>query len=161
MRSTSIVATALRTASACLLAGLTTGCATMIHGTTQKVEITSNPSGASAHIEPVSMDLTTPATPTLSRANAYTVQFQLPGYLSKTENIDRESSGAVWGNLLLGGLIGMLVDSSNGAAYELVPEHLHVELEAVPTALVDAPVEALPLDEEPSAAPPAEDLHGP
>ncbi len=108
------------------------GCATVLHGTTQQVRFESMPPAATAHVGV--QTVTTPGDLSLSRKSAYDVEFEKPGYLPAHSHIGQVSSGAVWGNLLLGGIIGMIVDSSNGAAYNLDPGTVSVTLLPEPTA---------------------------
>jgi hypothetical protein len=120
----------IRDAGRIVLVGLMTGgCATMIHGTTQTVEIRSTPPGATATITPGDVSLVTPATVTLSREGGYVVRMTREGYRPKNGYIDRDVSGARWGNLGFGGMVGMMVDHDNGAAYNLTPNPLDVVLE--------------------------------
>jgi hypothetical protein len=105
------------------------GCATILHGTTQKVDLSSNPAGASARIDPGGVLVTTPASVELGRQYDYQVQFEMPNYKPKRAYVDRETAPATYLNLLLGGIIGLSVDYSSGAAYQLVPDHLDVVLE--------------------------------
>lgn len=44
-------------------------------------------------------------------------------------HIQRSTSGWVWGNILFGGLIGLVVDASTGGMYKLTPEQITAELE--------------------------------
>jgi hypothetical protein len=122
---------------------------------TRDVSITSTPAGAFAHIEPSGQMLTTPGTAHLERKNSYTVTFDHEGSTSRTGYIDRETSGAVWGNMLLGGIIGLAIDFSNGAAYQLAPEQLHVDLEAAstPAAAAEPANEAVPAEIQVEAVP--------
>jgi hypothetical protein len=108
------------------------GCATILHGTRQKVEFSSSPAGASARIEPGDVVLTTPSSVELERRHDYQVRFELQDHRPKTVYIDRETAAATYWNLLLGGLIGLMIDFSNGAGYELVPDHVDAVLEPLP-----------------------------
>ena len=108
------------------------GCATVLHGTTQQIRFESIPTEATAHVG--TQMVTTPGELTLSRKTAYEVEFEKPGYVPAHSHIGQASSGAVWGNLLLGGLIGIIVDASNGAAYELDPSTVSVTLLPEPSA---------------------------
>ena len=118
------------------LAGLATawmlsGCATVLHGTSQSVEIVSTPPGATALILPGNQAVTTPATVRLERLRAYTVRLTFAGHEVETVFLDRVASGAIYGNLVLGGVIGISVDASNGAAFQLVPEKVEVTMRPV------------------------------
>ena len=114
------------------------GCATVIHGTTQKVEIVTKPPGATARVLPEGTVVTTPGSVVVPRKKAHTVRVELAGYCSETIYLDRLTSGAVHGNLLLGGIIGLSVDVSDGAAFVLVPETVDVTLRPATTAVEDS-----------------------
>jgi len=112
------------------------GCATVLHGTSQSIEIVSTPPGATALILPGNQVVTTPATVSLERLLAHTVRLTLAGYETETVFLDRVTSGAIYGNLALGGIIGISVDASNGAAFQLVPGKVEVTMK--PTRSPDA-----------------------
>jgi hypothetical protein len=112
-----------------IVAFTATGCATMVHGTRQTVEITSTPPGSTATIQPGDKTLVTPGSATLERKGAYVVRVTHDGYRPANGYIDRDVSGARWGNIGFGGVIGLLIDQENGAAYELTPDPLDVRLE--------------------------------
>jgi hypothetical protein len=108
------------------------GCATVLHGTSQSIEIVSTPPGATALILPGNQVVTTPATVSLERLLAHTVRLTLAGYETETVFLDRVTSGAIYGNLALGGMIGISVDASNGAAFQLVPRKIAVTMRPAP-----------------------------
>jgi hypothetical protein len=109
------------------------GCATIMKGTKQKVLLSSTPSQAKVIIKTVSgmtaFEGTTPATAELSKKDEYIVTVSLAGYKDKSVNITQEGiEGWFWGNLLCGGVIGIVVDVTNGAMHKLSPEQINVEL---------------------------------
>jgi hypothetical protein len=112
------------------------GCATVIHGTTQDVLIETEPPGATVMIFPDEIEIVAPAEIELDRERAYTARASLDGHHVGTGYLDRVFSGAINGNILLGGLIGMSVDIGNGAAFKLTPDPLLIKL--------------TPLDEDPA-----------
>lgn len=114
------------------------GCATMLHGTTQKVELSSNPVGAAARIDPGDLVVTTPASVELRRKHDYRVSFEMQNYQTKKAYIERETAPATYWNLIAGGIIGLMVDFSDGAGYQLVPDHVNVVLEPLPSSAVPA-----------------------
>lgn len=58
----------------------------------------------------------------------YTIKFRKTGYQDQTTQINTSLDGWYWGNILLGGLIGMLiVDPLTGAMYKL-PSHTSANL---------------------------------
>jgi hypothetical protein len=104
----------------------------MIHGTTQSVRFESTPSGATVHAGVFTV--VTPADLEMPRKYSYDVEVTKKGYLPGRSQISRATSGAVWGNVLFGGLIGILIDVGNGAAYELAPEVVSITLIPDPAA---------------------------
>jgi hypothetical protein len=78
----------------------------------------------------------TPGELTLERKSTYDVRFEKDGYLPASSRIGQRSNGMVLGNILIGGLIGLAIDSSSGAAYYLEPEKVSVTLLPVPATVV-------------------------
>jgi hypothetical protein len=79
-----------------LLAG---GCASVIHGTRQKVEIFTDPPGATATAG--NQQVTTPGVLKLPRKEKNTViRIEKPGFAPKTVALERRTSGLVWLNLV-------------------------------------------------------------
>ena len=112
------------------LAGISTGstaCGTIIHGTTQQIAIVSVPTGAA-----VSVDTTaygdTPVTVELRRKDQHIIRIMLEGYQPFELATRRSTSGWVWGNIIFGGLIGLVVDASTGGMYKLSPEQVEATL---------------------------------
>ena len=108
-------------------------CATIIHGSDQEINITSEPGSAQILITTAKGNVTvwegtTPALIELPREDEYKVTVSLEGYEAGEVYIDQKLSTAFWGNILCGGVIGIIVDLSNGAAYDLEPEQIHVSL---------------------------------
>jgi hypothetical protein len=110
----------------CLL--ISTNCATIIHSTTQNIDIRSDPADAEIWIDGAKLVETTPTTLTLERKNAYFVKIIKGGYEPTEIKIERKTSGWIIGNILLGGLIGCGIDFLSGGAYDLTPESLDVNL---------------------------------
>ena len=98
-------------------------CATIMNGKQQDVAFTSTPGGATVFVDGQNMGVT-PANLSLSRKDAHTVRLDLAGYQPYEMTLERGVSGWVWGNLLFGGLIGLVVDVSTGSMYKLTPEQV-------------------------------------
>lgn len=121
-----------------------TGCATIISGAHQDIEVTSSPNGAQVKVERLKSGTqrstvwqgSTPATIGLKRKYPYVVTLSQEGYESVEIEIDRGTNGWVFGNILfvpLGALIGAGIDFGTGAARKLKPGAISVELEAIST----------------------------
>ena len=131
-----------------------TVCATVITGTTQSVGVSSNPAGATATINPGGLTVATPAQVELKVNRSYTVLVERDGYESGSTAVSSRISGWVWGNLVIGGLIGLAIDFISGGAYKLTPETLSVDLvrKPEPPPVKEPEVETLPPEdsEEPT-----------
>jgi hypothetical protein len=103
------------------------GCATIIHGSTQVMAIQSNPAGATVAINGI-RSAQTPASITLPRKQTHSLEISLDGFRPFQMQLQRGTSGWVWGNLVFGGLIGLVVDASSGAMYKLTPEQVSAQL---------------------------------
>ena len=105
---------------------LLSGCATLAHGTTQSVGISSNPPGASVSIDGMSYGQT-PVMATLRRKDNHLVRLELAGYEPYETTLTRETSGwAVADFLCL--LIGLAIDAVSGGLYNITPEQISVGL---------------------------------
>jgi hypothetical protein len=125
-------------ASAVVLA--LSGCASIFNGKTQAVVLTSVPDGATASVtnragEKIHTGIT-PVTLTLNRgagyfkSESYTVTLTKDGFAAKQLTFTGTVSGWYIGNILFGGLIGMLaVDPVTGAMYTF-PEAISGTLES-------------------------------
>jgi hypothetical protein len=106
---------------------LLASCATIIHGTRQDISFSSTPSGAKVFINEVDKG-STPTIVNLERKNNYAVKIQLDGYLPFETNIVKKVDGWIAGNIVFGGLIGLIVDAASGGMYKLSPEQIASEL---------------------------------
>jgi hypothetical protein len=104
-----------------------TACATIMHGSSQDVGISSNPTGATVTIDNQSPGQT-PYIAHLSRKDNHVVKVDLAGYAPAELTLTRKTSGWVWGNILFGGIIGLAVDAMTGGLYNLTPEQLSATL---------------------------------
>lgn len=119
---------------------LASGCATIVKGTTQQIPITSDPLAADIVVDG-NLVGQTPTSVSLKRKNDHLLTIQKTGYQPKAVAVVRNVGGAVWGNIIAGGLIGWGVDAVSGAQYNLVPVTVSVKLEpqgaAVPATSSD------------------------
>lgn len=107
---------------------LTTGCATIVKGTTQVIPVSSEPTGARVSVDG-SASGTTPTSVTLSRKSNHMVTIEKDGYQSESVAITKSMSAAVAGNIIAGGFIGWGVDAVSGAQYNLNPATVSVRLQ--------------------------------
>ncbi|NOT42949.1 MAG: hypothetical protein HOP13_20920 [Alphaproteobacteria bacterium] len=140
------------------------GCATVVKGTKQDVAISTDPPGASCMVSrngaEVAMIAQTPGIVQVSRDRAALVvsctkapEFAAPA----TQTVDSKFNGATLGNILLGGVVGVVVDASTGANYSY-PEQVAVSLGAGTSAPL---AQTAPLTPAPVASAPGTDTAGP
>jgi hypothetical protein len=114
------------------------GCASIVGESRYPVAVSSAPPGATFEITDEDGALVhtgnTPSTVTLKSGSGYfsgqtyKLHFKKDGYPDKSVELDSSLSGWYWGNILIGGLIGMLiVDPLTGAMYKL-PEHASADM---------------------------------
>lgn len=103
------------------------GCATVMNGTSTPYRIDSEPAYAA-------VDLTggqkcgTPCLVDLKRKNDLRADITLEGYKPVYVLIQSKLGGSTFGNVILGGGIGAVVDGTNGASNRLYPRPLKVRL---------------------------------
>jgi len=117
-----------------LVPGLT-GCATIMDGSHQTIGFSSTPSNATVIVDGKVLGKT-PLTEDLSRKDNHTVKITLAGYMPYEMTMTKKTNGWVWGNIVFGGLIGLVVDAAGGGMYKLTPEQLHAELQKQGNAAV-------------------------
>ncbi len=115
------------------------GCASIVHSGPRAVPVASSPPGAKVSIYDRSnrlvMTNTTPFVAQLPvkfgyfKSQNYRLDFELPGHSPVSVNLDSKVSGWYFGNLVFGGLIGMLiVDPLTGAMFNLTPDKIEQSL---------------------------------
>jgi hypothetical protein len=129
----------VRLASTCLLAGLLVlcgGCATLTKGSSQSVTVHTDPAGATCTLTRESSTVAvvnpTPGTVTVSKSHTdLGVRCARDGYLDAVGTIGSKFQAMTFGNILFGGLIGVVVDAASGATAEYDPS---VTIVLVPAA---------------------------
>src|SRR5262245_5804715 len=118
-----------RTVPLVLTLAVLSGCGAIINGTRQDINVRSDPAGATVATAEGRSSLTTPTTLKLERKRSYVLTFRAAGYQPATFNVDNHLSGGVLAaDILLTGLIGVIVDGSTGAWYNLKPDSASVTL---------------------------------
>jgi hypothetical protein len=128
------------------------GCATIVHGTTEQVQIDSNPGGADVQIDR-SAHVTTPAAVKLSRGSPHQLVFHKPGYQDDTELLTSSPSGWILANLIGGGAIGIAIDAADGAGRKLSSDSVNVTLRPAQATASTALPAAHPQAKEPTNLP--------
>jgi hypothetical protein len=109
------------------------GCASIVHQTTQQVPVKSEPAGAAITVAcgDVYNDpkLVTPAVVTVHRKpNHCSISLAKSGYQPASVSLKKTMSGWYAGNILFGGIIGLIVDAANGAMNNRTPAAVDVTL---------------------------------
>jgi hypothetical protein len=129
---------------ACTVLG---GCASIVHGGPRAIPVSSSPPGATVSIYDRSNKLIqTSTTPFIAqlpvkagyfKSPNYRLEFEMPGHERAVAHIESSVSGWYFGNLLFGGLIGMLiVDPLTGAMYNLYPDKIEQPLSAAQAQVI-------------------------
>ncbi len=115
------------------------GCATIVAQGGQKVMVNSAPQGATVTVKNRTGEVVTTGTTPIRlylkkgagyfKAQNYTLNFSKPGYAPYEVKLTPTVSGWYFGNILIGGLVGMLaVDPATGAMYRLTPKQVDAVL---------------------------------
>jgi hypothetical protein len=119
------------------------GCASIVRGTGEQVAFQSYPEGAEVRL---SSGLGCPATPCaleVPRKDAFVATFTKEGYHPEQIHVGTRVSGgggaALAGNAIFGGIIGVVVDASNGAQLDHNPNPVITHLN--PFESVSPPIE--------------------
>lgn len=116
------------------LLAFATGCASILGGgSSQSVILKPTPSNASFVVKSSSgLEMASGSgeqTVRLPRKNEYQVEIKAPGYQTKSVAISKGLNGWVWGNLIVGWIVGFGIDFISGAAYKLEPALISVSME--------------------------------
>ncbi len=110
------------------------GCATVVSGGggAQKVTVVSDPPGAGVSVDGRFVGAS-PVNVPLDRRASHTVEITAAGYETAKLEVTSKFNPWVIGNVVVGGLLGVVVDVVTDATYRLSPDELTVQLR--PTAL--------------------------
>ncbi|TMJ00345.1 MAG: hypothetical protein E6G97_19365 [Alphaproteobacteria bacterium] len=122
-------------------------CATIVHNGPRAISVASSPTGAKVSVYDRSNVLVqTNTTPFVAQLNTkyryfkgqtYRLVFELPGHANAEVRLDSSLSRWYFGNIVFGGLIGMLiVDPLTGAMYNLTPEKIEQPLSATQAQVI-------------------------
>lgn len=108
---------------------LLNGCATVVNGSHQDVAFSTVPEGSAVKVFG-GPNCVTPCKMKLLRKNSVRVDVTQAGYKPAYVLMRSKAGGATFGNVLAGGLIGVVVDASNGSNNFLSPDPLKLRLAA-------------------------------
>lgn len=102
-------------------------CATIVSGSRQTVKFNSIPAAATVFINEVEVGKT-PVEKDLKRNQEYQVLIKMDGYKTYKTTLSKKFNEWYIGNIVFGGLIGLVVDPITGAMYKLTPNELTARL---------------------------------
>lgn len=121
----------VRLGAALVVASTLPACATVTRGTKTTYNITSMPTAADVALS-TGEKCVTPCKLKLKRKNGFVATVTKSGFQPHTATVESKISGgggvAAAGNILAGGIIGGIVDGSNGSLNSFYPGRLDVEL---------------------------------
>jgi hypothetical protein len=123
------------------------GCATIFEGTSQSVTISTDPAGADCSIDRKGSHIgqvnPTPGSIHFDKSkDDLSVLCKHPGYQSATVTESPKFQGTTFGNIIAGGIVGVIVDAASGANFEY-PSEVKITMAPDPAAILP-PVAALP-----------------
>ena len=110
------------------VAAYSSGCATVATGKYQDILVTSKPSGAEV-TSSTGRRTITPGTLTLRRSEPCILVAQLEGYPELQRHLTRTTEGWFWGNILLGGIVGGVVDVASGSNKKIKENEVFFDFE--------------------------------
>lgn len=118
------------------------GCATLVNGTNQTVTVSTTPPGASCTLdrmgERVGAIGSTPGSLRIDKSkHDLSVTCSKEGYQTASTTQSASFNGATFGNLIAGGIIGIVVDASSGANFSYPPD---IRMDLPPLAARSAPI---------------------
>lgn len=114
----------------CILGLLSlTGCATILQQGPDHITVNSNPSGAKVFLDGQPIG-TTPMVAVVNRSSEGIFRLEANGYEPVTLDRDKVVSGWVFGNILLGGLIGLGVDLATHNQGHYAEEPIYMNLQS-------------------------------
>lgn len=123
---------------AAMVIAVIAGCASIVGGgSTQQVNISSNPEGAAIWqgklkgkevVGLADTGLKTPSNITIPRKGAVLV-LKKEGYKDTNVVLTQKVNGWFFGNIIIGGLIGSSIDLSTGASMKFDPDNIFVEMQ--------------------------------
>jgi len=115
-----------------LFAALSAGCATLTKGSSQAITVNTDPSGAMCTMtrdaKPVAVVNSTPGSVPVEKARGtIAVLCQKQGYQDAAGALAAEFQPMTFGNILFGGIVGVVVDAASGAMNQY-PESVTISL---------------------------------
>jgi hypothetical protein len=107
-------------------------CATIFSGNNDEVVINSEPKNAEVYVNGTFRGKT-PMKIDLKRGKSHHIEIKVKDYESYIITTDKSFNGLVIGNILCGGLIGLIIDFASGCAWNVDPNIIVAKLKKVVT----------------------------
>ena len=104
-----------------------TSCSTIFNGSYDDVNANSNPSDAKIFVNGMEIGKT-PAILRLQRGETHIIEIKKEGFKEYRIQTNKSITGWFWGNLLCGGLLGLVFDLATGNAYDIEPHNINAIL---------------------------------
>lgn len=103
-------------------------CATILSGSSQDIFVNTKPQGANVYVDGKDQGVITPAKLAVKRKKQAVYTFQKQGYEDGTVIKQGSFNFVTFGNILLGGVIGLAVDFSTGATWQYRDSNVFCQL---------------------------------
>lgn len=107
---------------------MASSCASIISGSRQIVKFNSTPANAIVYIDGKESGIT-PMQSNLTRNDDHEVEIRLAGYKPYQITLTRKFNAWYIGNVLFGGVVGLIVDPMTGSIFNLTPKELSATLD--------------------------------
>lgn len=114
-----------------VLAMVTSGCATILDGSSQPVNFNSSPNGARIYVNGMEVG-TTPLNMLMKRSKTTMILAKKNGYEDQSLVLQTKVNAYFWGNILAGGFLGSTTDEVSGAMIEYAPNMYYITLNPIP-----------------------------
>ena len=114
-----------------VLVMVSSGCATIIDGSSQPVTFNSSPNGARIYVNGMEIG-TTPLIMPVKRSKTTTILAKKNGYEDQQLLLQTKVNTYFWGNILSGGLYGSTTDYASDAMIEYSPNMYYITLNPIP-----------------------------
>lgn len=102
-------------------------CSSIINGSMASVSVASDPTNAIIKVNGMDGGKT-PSVLRLKRGDSHIIELKLAGYNNYKVVTSNSIAGWFWGNILCGGIIGIIVDLATGNAYNVEPKVINAQL---------------------------------
>jgi len=114
-----------------VLVMVSSGCATILDGSSQPVNFNSSPNGARIYVNGMEVG-TTPLNMLMKRSKTTMILAKRNGYEDQQLVLQTKTNNAFWGNILSGGFLGSTTDYASGAMIEYSPNMYFITLNPIP-----------------------------